>query len=93
MHYIVCPVRPAGGVNMDGVSMTVSDKVARDSLKEYCVDEAQANTKATALASKHPGVQFAVFSVRNIFECLIPPPPKVIRKTMNENGEIVMVQS
>jgi hypothetical protein len=89
MHYIICPIRPAGAAEMEGTT-SISDKVARDCLKRYHTDKEGAIRVAQQLAAKHPQVQFAIFEPLAIFETLPPPPPQVIRKRFNSNGEIVL---
>lgn len=88
-HFIICPVRPAGGMDMDGATV-ISDKVARLCLKKYWVDEGLANNAAKALAKQNPQVQFAVFKPSRIYETLPPAEPKLIAKRINETGEIVL---
>lgn len=89
MHYIVCPIRPVGENQPDGTN-AIADKIARDALKVYDVDEGLAHQRAARLAAAHPQVQFGVFKISNIFETLAPPPPKVIHKKLNDNGEVVL---
>jgi hypothetical protein len=89
MHYIVCPVRPASEGQPDG-SQLINDRIARDALKVFDIDEGLANQRAERLAAKYPQVQFGVFAIKSICETLAPAPPKVIHKKLNENGEVVL---
>lgn len=88
-HFIVAPIRPPGGRAQVNGSMSVDDKVAKDCLKYYWVDEAQAQEYAKTLARKNPMVQFAVFQPAHIYETA---EPKVIQKRMTEGGEIVLAK-
>ncbi len=57
-----------------------------DVVKHYHTTEESAVTEAEGLAKKHPGEQFAVFTVKVIREAK----STLIKKTVNDAGEIVV---
>lgn len=88
-HFIVCPIRPPGQVQING-STSVIDKVAKECLRTYWTEKDQAVRHAEELAKKHPQVAFAVLEPFSVIETAAPPPPKLIHKRINSNGELVL---
>jgi hypothetical protein len=89
MHYIICPIRP-DGTPIDDNELVVTEKVAKKCLKNYFTNLDRAKAAAEQLAKDNPAVQFAVFKPVAIFETQKPAAPPVIRKKLNDQGEIVL---
>lgn len=88
-HFVVVPIRPEGGVDLDGGTI-INNKLARDCLKKYYTEERHADEAAKTLAKKNPQIQFAVLKPCRIFETLPPAEPKLIEKRITDTGEIVL---
>lgn len=86
MMYIVVPFRPDGGVGMNGETV-VSDKLAKECLKCYYTDPELAAREAKKLATKNPMIPFVVMGPNGIYETA---EPKIIRKKLTDNGEMVV---
>lgn len=63
-----------------------------DYIKEVWPTKPEAEQRATSLARENPGEQYAVMAIANIVEAQRPAEPKIIRKKINDAGEIVLDQ-
>lgn len=88
MIYLVSKfnVRSRGGTVNGGHEFESS----KDNVKEFFTSLETAEVAAELMASKTPGTQYAVFKPVSIREALAPEKPKLIVKTINENGEVVV---
>lgn len=89
MQVLVCKIRPDDVVPVTTTKMQMSRK---DAVRIYHTDVKSAISEATTLSKENPGTQYGVFVLQEIYETLPPPPPKVVKKVLNEAGEIVVAQ-
>lgn len=88
MQLLVCPVNPEHVRAGENRGEIVFDR--KQHVKSLYSNSEDAAAAAKAAAIKTPGVQYAVFGIVEIFEALKPAAPKLLRKTINEQGEIVV---
>lgn len=88
MQFIVMQVSPeSGGASLGGGENEMSMN-SRDYIKSYHLAESSAEGEAKKKATANPGKQYAVMTIKKIFETA---KPVFIEKTVNEAGEIVVV--
>lgn len=85
MQYLVMKVTPDGGGTVNLGEVGVGPK---DTVKGYYPREAHAIESAKRAATQNPGTQYAVFTIKHIFET---GKPVFIEKAVNDAGEIVVV--
>lgn len=56
---------------------------------ETYTDREYAEVIAQEAARRHPGTNYGVFELRTVFEVRLPVAPPVLRKVVNDAGEIV----
>lgn len=87
MQFLVCQLNPSDSMPETATRTALSTK---ERVKNYHVTVESASTAARDAAIANPGRQYAVFGIVEIFESLPPAQPKILRKKINENGEIVV---
>jgi hypothetical protein len=87
MQYLVAQLQPPVEAPLTATEMQV---VRKSVVRSYHTSVESAASKAREEAVDHPGTQWAVFSIVEIFESLPPAEPKILRKKINEANEIVM---
>lgn len=91
MKFLVVNLSASGmPANADGTFATFTDR--KDYIKDFATTLEAATVEAERQAKKNPGVLYAVMSVAKIVEALPPAEPKLVRKIINNVGEIVLDQ-